>query len=745
MSNMVRNSIILVFQKNYLLLRHQLCKKFIHMNIKSLLIISLICISYNSFSQKYLEKADNSYNGQNYCAGVQDMIVAYEKIAKKGSRAKKNKGELAFKIAESYRSTEMIKEANEWYNRAIDLEYYETEPTVYLRNGDVLRMMSEVDKASKNYTLYKELKPTDPRGDVGLASCKAIKEFKENKTPHIIESQTSLNKDGFDMSPMFGDAKTTKLYFTSSRTGVTGEGEVDPRSCEVYTDIWESTLDSKGHWGEPVLISGPNINTIDNEGAVCFDSRFKMMFFTRCPNEKKKNLGCEIWMSESKGKGEWDEPKKLLLTPNDSITVGHPCASADGKFLIFTSDLPGGFGGRDLWYTTYEKKTDSWSIPVNMGPEINTAGDEMFPTFAKNGDLYFASSGYIGIGGLDIYKATHVGTENKWENPKNVGFPINSEHNDYSLIEYTDKKGYFTSERKNSNGGNEYEPDIYSYDLPPNLFDLKVIVSEIGQDPKRVSDVKVTVKGKDAANSWEGYTKPDGTVYWEKRPNGDRYVLEESSYKITIAKDKGYKPNNKVAEITTVGLKSNQNFIVEMELLPIIPPVIRLPEVRYPFNQATLLVDSTINSKDSLNFVYNLLIKHPGMILELMSNTDSRGSDAANQILSENRAKECVRYLVQEKGIDPRRIVPVGNGERVPAKYIDPVTKDTILLTEAYINQFKTKDKVKFEKLHQLNRRTDAKIVSMDFDPATAPPLTPATPSPAPEPEKTPVAPVKEK
>ncbi len=692
------------------------------MSHKILLFSFLICLTGTTYSQKIVLKAENAYKGQNYGTGIPEMKAAYDKISRKGAKAKAKKGELAFKIAESYRMTEMIKEANEWYDRAMLLDYQLVRPQVYLYNGDVLRMMSETDKASKNYSLYKELNPTDPRGDVGIASCKAIKEFKENKTPHIIENQTSLNKGGFDMSPMFSDQKTTKLYFTTNRTGGIGS-DTDPRSGESYTDIWESELDKKGHWGEPKLVTSGEINTVDNEGAVCFDSRYKMMFFTRCPNEKKKNLGCEIWVSEAKGKGEWNAPTKVLLTPNDTISVGHPCASEDGKYLIFASDLPGGFGGRDLWYTTFDKKKEAWTIPVNLGPEINTPGDELFPTFAKNGNLYFASNGYVGLGGLDIFVAKKVGSEYKWENPQNVGYPINSENNDYALIEYTDKKGFFTSERKNPNGKND--ADIYSYDLPPNLFDLRVIVSEFSKKDVRIPDVKVTVKGPDAANSWEGYTKADGSILWDKRPNGDRYIPENMAFSIAIGKD-GYLVDKKGAQFTTQGLTSNQSFVIELELVPIKADPIRLPEVRYPFAQYTLLVDSTINSKDSLNYVYNLLTKYPGMILELSSHTDSRGSDEKNQILSENRAKECVRYLVTEKGIDPRRLVPVGKGEKEPAKWVDPATGETITLTEAYINQFQKTNKAKFEKLHQLNRRTEGKVLSMDFDPATAPPLTPA-------------------
>ena len=297
-------------------------------------------------------------------------------------------------------------------------------------------MMGELEKAKKNYTLFKNLKPEDKRADVGLNSCSVAVELKEDKGLYVIESQTALNKGGIDMSAVFGDNKTTKIYFSSSRSGVTGS-EIDPRSGENFMDIWMSEMDKKGHWGEPKLISGTGINTENNEGSVCFDSRFKTMFFTRCPNEKKKNLGCEIWVSETKGKDEWSEPKKILLTPNDSITVGHPCASEDGKFLIFVSDLAGGFGGKDLWYSTYERKTDAWSIPVNMGPEINTPGNEMFPTFGKNGKLYYSTDGMPGLGGLDIIVAAKVNGKNAWENPKNVGYPINSENNDYSLIEYS--------------------------------------------------------------------------------------------------------------------------------------------------------------------------------------------------------------------------------------------------------------------------------------------------------------------
>ncbi|TNE70564.1 MAG: hypothetical protein EP333_10240 [Bacteroidetes bacterium] len=705
------------------------------MSFKSFLFAAVLLSTTAVFGQgKFVVKARDAYNSERYSEASELCSTAYTKMTRKGRQAKKMKGEMAFMAAESYRLTERFREANEWYDRAIILDYQDIVPEVFLYNAEMLLMMSEFEKAKENFNEYLKLVPNNERALAGLESCERNKEFVAEKTRHIVENQNTLNKKEFDMAPMFGDRKENKLYFSSSRDGATGKDK-DPRTGELYMDLWISELDKKGNWTEPYLVVGEGINTEDNEGTVCFDARYKTMFFTRCPNVKKQNLGCDIWMSEAKGKNEWKEPVKLELKNHDSISVGHPC-TMDGKYLIFASDMPGGYGGRDLWYTTYDRKAEKWSAPVNLGPEINTKGDELFPTFAVNGDLYFATNGRPGLGGLDIFKATRVGEENKWENPTNIGSPINGSANDYALIEKDERSGYFTSERKSVNG--EYVPDIYSYFLPPNLFDLKVNVSELGNKQIKIEDVRVIVKGTDGS-TWEGYTDEQGSVFWDKRPSadanyGDRYVNENTSYRITISKE-GYHEDKEGSKFTTEELDYGQSFIIDMALLPKKP--IRLPEVRYPLNQWTLLVDSTINSPDSLLFVYDLMNEYPGMVLELSSHTDSRGSNTANQKLSENRAKACYKYLVEEKGIDPRRLVPVGKGENEPRtiwkrgeEYLasqpaDMEGVETIVLTEAYINQFKKSDPNVFTMLHQLNRRTEGRVLSMDFDPATAPAADP--------------------
>ncbi|MBL4861963.1 MAG: OmpA family protein [Crocinitomicaceae bacterium] len=701
------------------------------MRFKIVLTIFLLSIaSISSAQNKYITKARLAFASENYSEAAEKCAEAYTKLSHKGGKSKKKlKGELSFMTAESYRLTERYREANEWYDRAILLDYQEHVPEVLLYNAEMLRMMSEFEKAIENYEAYAAWVPGDDRASIGIQSCKRNQEFKAEKTKHIIENQTAINKKEFDMAPMFGDRKTTKLYFGSGRDESTGK-DGDPRSGEGYMDLWVSDLDKKGNWTEPYLVKGEGINTVDNEGTVCFDQRYKLMFFTRCPNMKKQNLGCDIWVAEAKGKTEWKEPRKIALKTHDSVSVGHPC-TRDGKYLIFASDMAGGFGGKDLWYTTYNKKTDVWSTPVNMGPEINTKGNELFPTFALNGDLIYASDGMAGLGGLDIFKATIVGEENKWENPTNMGFPINGSSNDYALIEKTERLGYFTSERKSANG--EYVPDIFAYILPPDFFSLKVNVTELGNAEFNIEDVKVVVKGTDGS-TWEGYTDENGSVFWDKKPTadnfGERYINEKTEYNINISKE-GYHEDKHGSSFTTIGLNYNQKFIVDMQLLPKKP--IRLPEVRYPLNQWELLVDSTINSTDSLLFVYNLLEEYPGMVLELSSHTDSRGSDERNQKLSENRARACYKYLVEEKGVDSRRLVPIGKGENEPRKvykrgeeYLpkqpaDMTGVEEVALTEEYINQFKISNAPLFKQLHQLNRRTEGRVLQMDFDAETAP------------------------
>jgi peptidoglycan-associated lipoprotein len=702
------------------------------MHKKTLLLIVVCTMVTSLFAQtKYIDEANKYYNSFNYCEAADKLALAYGKIVKTNEKALMLKAEMAFKTAECYRFTDRFREAHDWYERAILLDYQKLVPEIHLNNAEMLRMMGEFEKAIKSYELYQKIVPSDTRASVGIESCRSAKDFKANKTRHKVENQASINKGGLEMVPVFGDGKETKMYFSSSRKGCVGG--VDPISCDSYTDIFVSEIDKNNNWGEPKSIDAlGKVNTEDHEGAVCFDGRYKKMFFTRCPSIKKQNLGCDIWVSDLKGK-EWTDPIKLNLKNHDSVSVGHPCVTDDGTFLVFASDMSGGQGGKDLWYATYDSKKKEWGGVTNLGPDVNTAGNELFPTFGKDGSLYFASDGHVGLGGLDMFKASKTEGEMKWTSPSNLGYPLNSENNDYALYEIDDRIGYFTSERKDPEG--HFQPDIYRYELPPNLYDVRVIVSEFGKKSVKIPDVQVKVKSTDGS-SWEGYTKKDGsTQLWDKKPDGSRYVMVGNDYTITLGDKKGYFKDETGEHFSTVGLTYGESFVIEMTLIPDKP--YHTPEVRYHFNKWTFVNDNTITSTDSLLYVDTLLRDHPTFVLELSSHTDSRGSNEANQRLAENRARACYNYLVDEKGVDPRRIVPVGKGESSPrtvykvgeqylvVKPIDMTGVEEIILTEAYINQFQKTNNVLFEQLHQLNRRTEVRVIDTKFDSKTYPAADP--------------------
>ena len=702
------------------------------MNNKLLLALAFASTSAYSLAQsREIYVANQSYISENFCEAADKCALAYSKITRKGNSAKRQKGEMAFKTAESYRQTERFSEAVQWYDRAIILEYYNTEPLVYFYLAEMYRVLNEDAKAIKNYKEYQKVAPGDTRAAIGIESVENKKGFVNDWSTKLkVTNEQKLNTKSFDMAPMFGDRKDRVMYFASSRSGSTGSA-IDPRSCENYTDIWISELDKTGNWQAPYVLKNDQINTEDNEGTVSFSGNGKLMAFTRCPNVKKENLGCDIYTATLKGK-DWGEVTKLSLKEHDSISVGHPALSDDGRFLIFASDMPGGYGDLDLWYSEYDRRAKTWGTPKNMGPEINTAGKDCFPTFATNGDLYYATDGKPGIGGLDIFRAEKMEDLNKWTNPTNLGSPINSSNHDYWLIEHTDRTGYFTSERKSEFGENK--PDIWKYEIPPYLYDIKVVVSDLREKNVRIEDAKV-VMTSNTGETWEGYTNKSGVVFWDKKPNGDRYINENGTYTITVSKN-GYHEDAAGSKITTVGLRYDQNFVVDMNLLPKKP--IRLPEVRYALAKWDLLVNDEINSKDSLNFVRDLLNEYPNMVLELSSHTDSRGSDKGNQTLSENRAHQCYVYLVDEQGVDPRRIIPVGKGEYEPRtvfrkgdQFEEFAPRDEegniqsgwseVKLTEALINTYQKKDKDLFEKLHGWNRRTEGKVIRMNFNPETDP------------------------
>jgi peptidoglycan-associated lipoprotein len=701
--------------------------------MKQFFILAFLTLSFTqiAFGQyvpepKYIRKANDTYYSGNYFEAIKVCQDAYKTLGYKGTI--RQKGEMAYKIADSYRNMQVYDKANEWFGTCIELKYFDVVPEVYFYRGDMQRMLKEYDNSLKSYREYKRIAPNSRTKELeaSMSSIEKYRDFESEESNYVIKCEEKINSKQYDMSPSFGDKKGKTIYFGTSRDEATGTDR-DPISGQKYMDIYSAEYDVNGNPTNVKSIDTKGIvNTAQNEGTACFDSKKKKLYFTRCPNAEKMDLGCEIWTADLSGE-DFENPMRISLKANDTVSVGHPCLTPDDMMLIFASDMTQSangeksFGGRDLWYVTYDKRSKMWdSIPHNMGAMFNSAGNELFPSIGPKGQLYFASDGLPGIGGLDIFVAQREGEENKWSGTKNMGVPFNSQGNDYGMCDLDGRSGFFTSERKTASS-NEYTSDIWSYSIPPNLYDLRVIVYESGKKTKKLAGAKVTVTVSDGT-TWEGTTDARGKVSWnEKADKKSRWILVGKDYTLKAGKE-GYYEDKRGAKFSTVGLDQSQTFILEMPLLPI--GEIRTPEVRYPVSQWTFINDATCMSLDSLKFLDSMLREYPNITIDLFSHTDARDTDVKNQVLSENRAKAVYKYLVEQKGIDARRIRPVGKGEAEPATWEDE-NGQKVILTETYINQFKTSDPSKFQKLHQINRRTTAKITGTEFNPATAPPANP--------------------
>lgn len=638
---------------------------------------------YAQKKSRAMKKADYAFALEEYSKAAELYKKAYKKTKNRAVKA-----EIIFKQAECYRMSVNIKRALSYYKRAIKAKYPDV--IVYLRYADVLRMEGEFDEAIVQYTKYVQLNPTDIRGEMGLKSCDFALKWKDIPTRYKVELMPLVNSRFSDFSPTFGNEDYSELYFTSSRQGGLTD-KIDARTGECFSDVWFSKLNKKGLWSRPVVMPEP-INTEGNEGSVFVNKRGTVMYLTQCKVEKKKSLGCGIYVSERKGK-LWKAAQLLQIKVDSNTTVGHPSLSDDENILVFSSDLSGGYGGKDLWISIKEKR-NRWSDPINLGPLVNTPGDEMFPFLADDGTIYFASNGHVGMGGLDIYK-TSKDENGAYLLPVNLKMPINSSADDFGMIvEKGGERGYLTSNRSGGKGGD----DIYQFELPALKLSVQGIVTD-SRNGAIMTGVMVQLNGS------------DGTTNEFKTDNTGKYSFKLeplTSYEIVVEKE-GYL--TKIARETTEGVELNKDFIIDLSIDPIKKEVI-LPLIKYDFNKFDLRPESIID----LDRLAEALLDNPNVIVELKSHTDFIGSDKRNQVLSQQRADVCIEHLVS-KGVSKERLQSKGMGEMEPfvIEEKDGRFKIGDVLTESYINKIRFKKNK--EKAHQYNRRTSFKVLREDYVP----------------------------
>ncbi len=680
-----------------------------------LLCIFLCFLHVEVYAQKQsrsLRKANEAFTLEKYSDAVELYKKAYKKTKNRAVKAT-----IIFQQAECFRMSSKIKRATSYYKRAIKAKYPDV--IVHLKYADVLRMQGDFDEANLQYTVYLQkcgiekdeidkLAKDDIRkvnyikGEMGLRSCQFALKWKDTPTRYKIESMSVVNSRFNDFSPAFGNGEYSELYFTSSREGgITNKK--DARTGEPFSDVWFSKLSKQGKWSRPVVMTEP-INTSGNEGSVYVNKRGTAMYLTQCKVERKKDLGCGIYISERKGR-LWGTPQLLQVKVGDNTTIGHPALNQDETVMIFSSDLPGGYGGKDLWITVKQKR-NTWSEPMNLGPLVNTTGDEMFPFITEDSTIYFASNGHVGMGGFDIYK-TSKNKDGAYVSPINLKVPINSSADDFGMIiESGGERGYLTSNRlkwedqttgklKNSKGGD----DIYTFEL----FKPKLSVQGVVTDSKTGAIMTGINVQLIAVNGVKSSTTTDNTGMYS-------FVLDElNSYEI-IVETEGYL--TKIARETTEGIVSDKTFIVDLSVDPIKKEII-LPLIKYDFNKFELRPESIVD----LEKLAEALLDNPNVIVELKSHTDYIGSNVQNDKLSQQRADVCVKYLVS-KGIEVGRLVAKGMGETEPfvIEEKDGRFKVGDVLTESYIKKIRFKKNK--EKANQYNRRTSFKVVGEDYVPS---------------------------
>ena len=678
----------------------------------------LFCAS--AFAQKNFQKeADKKFNSFEYYAAIDLYKAAYKKASKK------QKPECLWKTAECYRLINDMKQAEVYYQKAIKAKC-EQSVLAQLYLADAMKMQEKYPEAMNEYEKYSKEVPSDKRGSNGAKGCEQAQKWKDNPTRYKVENMIQINSKDLDYCPMYAERKKyTTLLFTSTRQGATGD--IDPNIGALYADIFMTKVDKNGKWSTPTPLPAP-ISTKANEAACVLDQKGSTMYFTRCSVGKNKELKCQIYETTKRGQ-VWDEPV-LLPFNNESFDYAHPALSRDEKIMIFTSNLKDslhpGYGGTDLYYVTWDAKAKKWSDkPINMGPDINTEGNESFPFLHDDGTLYFASDGWPGMGGLDIFKAEKLGNDNKWGKVENMKYPINSAADDFSIIfEGERERGYLTSNRPGGKGLD----DIYSFTLPPLLYMLEgYVTEELTKLP--VPNATIKLVGSDNT-SFE--IKTDSKGYYKYETNGQaRYINGSTSYVVSASALDVKTPDfpdgllgNPKAKITTVGEKESKNYRQDFVLKKIVKEM-RMPLVLFNVNKDDLGHPS--NPKDSLEFLVKVMNESPNITVELAAHTDYRNDAKYNQDLSFRRAKTCVDYLISEKGIDPNRISPKGYGESSPAKTDRDLTtpsgklipKGTIL-SEKWIdaNFPLKKNKDDYEFVMQINRRVVFSILRKDYVPS---------------------------
>lgn len=635
-----------------------------------------------------LKKGDKFYAMGEYFDAANQYKKAYSQTP---AKERQQRGQRALKMAECYRRINYTQKAIAAYNNAI--RYKQTDSMTYLYLAQQLMKNAQYKEAEKQFQTALDSMGNNASTELrtlartGLRSAQKAPRWKKEGSDYTIKRENLFNSRRADYSPVLGGEDNDRLFFTSTRNQAKGD-ELSGITGMKNADIFYSQKDDKGKWQRPEVID-TELNTDWDEGACCLSPDGRTMYLTQCKTDPDYPRFATIVTSQ-RSDAAWSKATELKMTNDTLSTFAHPAVSPDGQWLYFVSDMPGGMGGYDIWRVRLT--TNGVGGVENVGAPINTAGDEKFPTFRPNGDLYFSSDGHEGMGGLDIYIAKPNSNGWRIEHP---GFPLNSQGDDFGMtFEGMKNQGFFSSNRGDGKGWDH----IYSFYNPEIIQTVKGWVYE--QDGYELTQAVVYMVGNDGTNM-KLSVKGDGSFTQEIKAGVD-YVL--------LGTCKGFLNHQEHIKVGPV--KKSEEYVLQFPLASITAPVL-IDNIFYDFDKATLRPESA----SALDELVVLLKENPNVTIELSAHTDYKGSAEYNKRLSQRRAESVVKYLT-EHGIENERLTPVGYGKEMPKmirkkvaeRY--PFLKENDVLTEEYVKTLKEDEQ---EQCNQLNRRTEFRVLRTTY------------------------------
>lgn len=661
----------------------------------SFLLLILICIVALSGCslKKRIQKADERFEiGEYYEAGNMYRRV-YRSVP---NTNKELKGEIAFKQGESYRLINSPR-AEIAYQNAVRYNY--TDSLLYFRYAEVLMRNGKYGDAAKNYEQFLLFSPDNIEAQNGFLSAQQAAQWKANPTRYKVTKFKEFEaRRASNFSPAFTSSSADALVFSSMRPDRNKKKGKKPNAVTgmQLSKLYSSRKNASGKWEGPQLLEGEINSVYDDDGVACFTTDGRTMYFTRAVQNSKSDAPTIIMVSQRAG-GAWSEPQKLTIFADSTISVAHPAIAPDGETFYFVADAPNGVGGKDIWKGKIEG-TECKYIE-NLGQQINTAQDEMFPAVAADGTLYFSSNGLPGLGGLDLFKATPPKNEGEEWIVENMGVPFNSQNDDFGItFEGRTQSGFFTSSRTDRAAFTIPLDAIWRFELPEMAFVVEGKVLDESGEPLQGATVRMV--GNDGTNA-RVQTRKDGTY---------RIKLDKNVNYVMLGAARGHL--NQKRDFTTQGLDDSKSFTVDFELGSIFKPI-QLDNIFYEFGKWNL----TPESETGLQALVKILTDNPNITIELSAHTDYIGNNAANVELSAKRAQSVVTYLIRA-GIEADRLTAVGYGEEKPVvvdaalakKY--PFLKEGDTLTESFILGLKPDEQ---QTANQINRRTEFRVMSTTY------------------------------